>query len=110
MLAHVPVEKLDKRVTISTPALTADGDGGVATSWTALSTVFAGILAMSQAERQGANTVSAASTHVVTIRYLAGVTTKCKVVFGSRTFGIDGIENIGEQNAYLRLSCTEKVA
>ncbi len=97
-------------VTIQTPSLTADGDGGQSTTWATLATVFAAIEPVSQVERQSNQTVLSLSTHVIRVRYLAGVTTKSRVVFGARIFGIDGVENVAERSAELRLSCTEKAS
>lgn len=108
--APVPAGAMRHRVTISSVSLAADGDGGTTPTASTVGTVFAAIEAISQNEIAGHDTVSSLSSHRITIRYLAGVTTACKVTFGSRTFGIDGIENVGEQNGWLVLSCTEKAA
>lgn len=49
-------------------------------------------------------------SHKVTIRYLANVTSKMRVIYGQRTFHIEGPPtNIGEKNRELMLMCREAV-
>jgi len=46
-------------------------------------------------------------THKFCIAYLAGVTAETWVEFGGRRFDILDVENCGEEDVVLRLSCTE---
>jgi SPP1 family predicted phage head-tail adaptor len=100
------------RITLQTPAAaTPDGDGGFTETWTALATVWASIVPATarDLERLVAGTVQSSATHLVTIRYLAGVTTKTRVVFGTRLFSVTGMQNPEERNISLVLVCQEIV-
>jgi SPP1 family predicted phage head-tail adaptor len=98
-------------VTLQTPASASDGDGGFTDTWTTLATVWASIVPATarDLERVVAGTVQSSATHLVTIRYLAGVTTKTRVVFGSRLFSVTGMQNPEERNISLVLVCQEIV-
>jgi SPP1 family predicted phage head-tail adaptor len=76
-----------------------------------LATVWASIVPATarDLERVVAGTVQSSATHLVTIRYLAGVTTKTRVVFGSRLFSVTGVQNPEERNISLVLVCQESV-
>lgn len=102
---------LRHRVTLQTPATAADGDGGYTDTWTALATVWASVVPATahDLERAVAGTVQSSATHLVTIRYLAGVTTKTRVLFGTRTLQVTGVQNPDERNISLVLVCQEIV-
>jgi SPP1 family predicted phage head-tail adaptor len=106
--------RLDKRVTIEvpgTPPRVADGKGGFTESWSALATVWAAIEPATAAnvERRVGHQVEAKVSHLVTIRYLAGVLTTGRVLFKSRVFQIRGVANRDERNVQLTLACEERV-
>lgn len=90
-----------------------DGDGGYTQTWTGLTSAYipASIepATASKLERTVAATVASQITHLIHMRYVAGVTTKTRVVFGARTFNINGVENVLERNVELILSCQEVV-
>jgi SPP1 family predicted phage head-tail adaptor len=99
-------------ITLQTPSTaTPDGDGGFTNTWTDLATVWASIVPATarDLERLVAGTVQSSATHLVTIRYLAGVTTKTRVVFGSRLLSVTGVQNPEERNISLVLVCQENV-
>jgi SPP1 family predicted phage head-tail adaptor len=99
-------------ITLQTPSTAApDGDGGFTNTWTDLATVWASIVPATarDLERVVAGTVQSSATHLVTIRYLAGVTTKTRVVFGSRLLSVTGVQNTDERNISLVLVCQESV-
>jgi head-tail adaptor len=63
-------------------------------------------------ERIGANTVSPMATHLVTLRYLPGVTTKTSVVFHDvtdRTLAVTGVFDHEARHRVLVLGCVERV-
>lgn len=101
---------LKHRVTISAPTqVQSSADGSIGETWTTLDTVWASIEPIStreQANRQQAALPEA--THSVRIRYLSGITSRCKVVYGSRTLDIVGPPmNVKEANAEMVLVCKE---
>jgi SPP1 family predicted phage head-tail adaptor len=106
------VGSLRHRVTLQTPTSAADGDGGYTDTWATLVTVWASVVPATarDLERAVAGTVQSSATHLVTIRYLAGVTTKTRVLFGTRTLQVTGVQNPEERNISLVLVCQEVVA
>jgi SPP1 family predicted phage head-tail adaptor len=103
---------LRHRITLQTPTSVADGDGGFSDTWATLAANVPASIAPATAhdlERVVAGTVQSSATHLVTIRYLAGVTTKTRVVFGSRLFSVTGVQNPDERNISLVLVCQEIV-
>jgi SPP1 family predicted phage head-tail adaptor len=95
------------------PAVT-NGDGGFTQVPVPLepSTVFAAIHPASarDLERIRAGSVIATATHVVTMRYHPGVTTKTQLTFNGRTFNVVGLSNTDERNIELICLCVEVVA
>lgn len=65
-------------------------------------------------ERVAANTVTSTASHLVTIRYVRGVTTKTSLVFHDgttdRPMAIEGIHDPSEKHVALVLECAEAVA
>lgn len=61
-------------------------------------------------ERLVSNTVASEVSHVVSLPYVDGVTTKTNVLFGVRVLQVVGIQNPEERNLELRLACVERVA
>ncbi len=60
-------------------------------------------------EGEAAKRLWADASHVIKGRYIPGVTPECRVVFGTRVFGIGAVDNVDERNVELRLSCAEAV-
>jgi len=102
---------LRHRITLENPgAAVPDGDGGFTqTPWQPLfpSPVWASIAPASArdlervgagTERVGAGTVLSSATHIVTMRYHSGVTTKTRITFHGRTFNVTGVANPDERN------------
>lgn len=85
------------------------GDGYDTTpASTIASGVWAEIIDLSGLELVRAQMIAAKVTHRVTIRYRAGLSTNMQVVFGSRTFDIQGILDVGKpRTTWLQLLCVE---
>jgi SPP1 family predicted phage head-tail adaptor len=95
-------------------AAVADGDGGYTQAFTDLtpSPVQASIVPASarDLERVAAGTVLSTATHVVTMRYHSGVTTKTRITFGTRTFNVVGVMNPEERNLWTVAVAVEVVS
>jgi SPP1 family predicted phage head-tail adaptor len=91
-----------------------DGDGGYTETATPLSppTVWATITPATEKdlERAGTGTVLSTASHIVSMRYHSGVTTKTRITFGSRTLNVTGVANPDERNIELVLVAVEVVA
>ena len=99
-------------VTIQTVTTPADNDGGFTDTPATLFQVRAAVepATARQLERVAAGTVIAQATHLVTVPYLAGITTKTRVLFGTRVLHVLGVSNADEASRELQLVCVEVVA
>jgi SPP1 family predicted phage head-tail adaptor len=89
-----------------------DGDGGFAQTWTTLVEVRVAIEPATARvlERLIANTsIISQATHVITMPYVAGVTTESRVLFGAREWHVLGVIDPEERHRELILTCIETV-
>ena len=109
--------RLRHRVTLhQTGDPVPDGTGGYTEGLTTL--VSRAPAAVEQAtssnlERLGANTISPMATHLVTLRYVPGVTTKTEVIFHDvtdRALAITGVFDFQARHRVLELACVERMA
>lgn len=108
----MPAGRRVHAITIETPGVPVpDGDGGYTQTWTPVTAVYASIMpaTVRDLERLRQGTVIAQASHVVTLPYVTGVTTKARVVFGARTFAIVGVATPEERPRELVLLCSENV-
>jgi SPP1 family predicted phage head-tail adaptor len=85
---------------------------GYVQSWTDLPpAAFAQITAATQAalEQLAAGTVLSQATHIVSVPYRTGLTTKSRFLIDGRTLNIVGIVDPGERHVLLNLLCAEVV-
>lgn len=98
-------------VVVENPTRASDGDGGYTETFTAASPspVWAELkpATPSALERIAGNTIEAPVTHIVTMRYHSGVTTRTRLTFGARRFFVRGIQTPSEVQEWLVLSCEE---
>lgn len=92
----------------------ADSDGGFTSTPVDLSPAYA-FASIEPAtartlERIAAGTVVSNASHIVSMRYHSGVTTKTQIVYGTRTFQVTGVINPEERNVTTVALCTEVVA
>ena len=109
------VGTLRHRVSLENPGVAVpDGDGGYTQVNVPLSPseVWADIRPATarDLERVTSGTVMASASHIVTIRYHAGVTTQTRILFGSRVLAVTGVQNPEERNIALVLTAEEMVA
>jgi SPP1 family predicted phage head-tail adaptor len=102
--------KLRHRIQIQAVTLTPDGMGSGAESWATIAggSVWAEILPLRGVEAIQAGQLEAKLSHKVRIRYLAGVTAKHRILFGSRVFKIHEVRNLEERGVMLELMCEDK--
>jgi len=110
--------RLDHRVTVKLPqgAPVSDGDGGFTyATWQTLGArVPASVepATLQSLQRIVANTTEAKASHVVTLRYLPGVSTKAVVTLHDgatdRTLYVTGYHDPGERHETLLLACNER--
>ena len=84
--------RLRHRVTIEQVTESRDADGGVVTAWATLhSKVPAEIVPLSGREFVAAQAAQAGITARLTIRYMAGITPKMRVVHGSDIYNVEAV-------------------
>jgi SPP1 family predicted phage head-tail adaptor len=71
-------------------------------------TVWASVEALSGRELYSAQQKVSEVTHLITIRWLAGVKARMNVWFDDRQFQIQAVENPDERRHFLRLLCIER--
>ena len=111
------LDKLEGKPINGVNELVPDGTGGYSEALTTL--VSRAPAAVEQAtaatlERLGANTISPMATHLVTLRYLPGVTTKTEAIFHDdgvdRALAITGVYDFQARHRVLQLACVERMA
>ncbi len=96
------------RVELQQPTTTRDEIGGVIESFSTYTTVWASVLAYGNAgEDMEASSPRGNQRFRINIRYNSDVALTHQVVFDSRTFEINAIDNFRELNKELTLNCTE---
>jgi head-tail adaptor len=114
-LSHTSIAERPHRVTLQNPGpAIPDADGGFTQTWTdlvppAMSAAIAPATA-ADLERLAAGTVLSTATHIVSMPYHPQVTTKTRLVFGSRFFSVTGVANPEERNVETIAICVEIVA
>jgi len=106
------------RVTLETPDVTTpDGDGGYTQTYVVLCRRIAACVQPATArslEQLVASTLASTATHLVTIGYRTGVTTKTRVTYHDgatdRTLYVSGTCDPDEGHRDLVLACDEAVA
>ena len=102
---------LRQRVDVKNPTRAADGQGGYVDTFASASpaTVWARIepATASVIERQVANTIEAPISHLITVRYHSGITTKTQLSTTAATFMVRGVQDVEFRNQFLMLACEQ---
>lgn len=102
--------KLRHRITIQKATEAPNAYGEMVQTWGTFATVSASVEPLRGRELWAAGGQQARVTTRIRIRYLRGVTSKMRVLFGSRAFEIESIIDPEERNAEMQLMCQEWVA
>lgn len=102
--------EFNKRLTIQVLTQSADGQGGFTDSWATYLQTWAKFEQLSQREAYYAQQMESPAQYRFTMRYRAGVTTKHRILYGSRTLNITRVDNVNEAGVLLVLLATEGVA
>ncbi len=100
---------LRHRVAIQRKTRVSDGQGGYTETWATVTNgaVCASIEPASSKEVFHAHQLNHLVTHKIVCRFLSGVTSADRVVFGTRAFNIRSVLNPLERNRMLVLLCEE---
>jgi len=96
-------------VTVKSPTHTADGKGGIATTWGTVTTCWASVEPLRGREWIESHLENSEVTGRVVMRYKAGIRPDYMVYFGDRTFQIISVINTEERNRELQLMVRELV-
>jgi SPP1 family predicted phage head-tail adaptor len=101
--------QLRHKVVIQENVPSRDGYGAEVESWDEYATVWAAIEPIRGREFWESQQINAEVTARITIRYLAGVTPKMRILHGTRIFEILSVINPEERNRELQLMVKENV-
>lgn len=104
------IERFRHRIEIQEP-VTAQNARGVdkITGWSLVAMVYAEIKSLNGREQIANEQVTPLASHQITIRYRSGITTKNRVRWGSRYFGIASVLEADNRMRTLTLQCNEIV-
>jgi len=105
--AAVDIGSLTERVTIQAVTEAEDAYGTHAASWGTFATVWAAFEPLKAYEKYQAAQLQTPVTHKVTMRYLSGLTTKHRILWGTRVFNIVEVINVNEQDVLHVLKAVE---
>ena len=108
--------ELSERVVIQENTITSDNQGGRASSWGTLATVWAHVRAATTREALQARSVTSETQYVVTVRYRTDVTAKNRLQWtpswssgtAAKTLQIQGVRPL-RLSQTLQLDCGERV-
>lgn len=101
------IGSMNNRIAIQAYTSVADGMGGFTNTYATWKTVWSAIWPTSARDVIQGNAPTMAVSHRIRIRYLSGLTTKHRVLFGTRYFAIVSIINPSEKGEWLDLLCNE---
>lgn len=111
MFRLTPIGEMRYQVTVQAPTAGAASASGTPTvTWAAIAggtNVWARIKTLRGRELERAQQIFATTTIKINIRWLAGVTAECRVVFGSRVFYVNLANDMDQRGAEIELDCTE---
>ena len=96
--------RLNKRITIQSPATGQDATGEPTTGWTDVATVWASIVDVSGREYVAAGGLQNSAQTKITIRYRAGIVPSMRVVHGSDAYNVEAV--LGQDRRGLLLMCS----
>ena len=102
--------RLRHRVTIQDYTESQNTFGEVTKNWTDYATVWAAVEPVKGREFWESQQINAEITTKVTLRYLAGVKPKMRILHDTRIFEIDSVINVDERNRELQLLVKEMVS
>jgi SPP1 family predicted phage head-tail adaptor len=103
------IGQLRKRLELQTITETADGGGGFTETWTKVTIIWGSIKPLDARERLRAMVLETPITHKIMLRYRTDITTKSRLLFGTRIFNVREVINIDERNKYLEILAEENV-
>lgn len=101
------IGRLRHRIVIEESSAGRDSFGAEVSQWIQFAKVWADVSPVSGREFASFKQINAEITTKIIIRYIAGITTEMRILFGDRVFEIDSVINPEEKNISLLLVCKE---
>ncbi len=101
------VARMNKRVTVQEKTRATDSQGGWTDTWTDSTTVWASIEPKKAYERFQGGQLQTPATHLVKMRYKAGITAKSRLKYGTRVFEVKEVRNLEENDEFLDILVVE---
>jgi len=101
------IATLRHRITIEQVTETVNSVGEPIITWTTFAIVWASVAPLDGREFWASKQINSEVTGKIKIRYLSGINTKMRVLFGSRVFDIEAILNVEERNKEMTLLVKE---
>ena len=98
---------LRHRITIQSVSRVSDEAGGYSETWATQTSAWASIEPANGYQKYQAMQMETPITHKIRMRYQSGITTKNRILLGSRIFDIVEVLNIEERNVLLEILAVE---
>jgi len=99
--------RMRHRITIQQTARTQNGFGEPIDSWSTFETVWASVEPLRGREFWAQQQVNSEVSIRVRMRYLSGVTSAMRILFGSRILPIESVIDQEEKHKEMQLMCSE---
>lgn len=103
------VGRLRNRVTVQSSTDTVNDCGELVQTWATFEEVYAEVRSVSGREYLQTDKVRAEVSHVITIRYLAGLLPNMRIVHGTKTFEIVAILPDRTDARMMQIMCNQQV-
>jgi len=89
--------QLRQRLLVQTKVETRDADGNVTITYADLATVWGQVAPLSGSKTVSRDRVEATTVFRIRMRYFAGLTASHRILFGTRVFQINALQNLEER-------------
>lgn len=96
------------RVTIQEATESRDSIGQVEQTWTNLYSRWADVMPLDDTESMRARAIRETASHLVTLRYIEGLTTKHRIVWKNKVFNIVSVLNKEAKDKETLCKCLEQ--
>lgn len=100
--------RLTERVTIQAPSPQRNEYGELLPDWSEVATVWAEVADASGGEEWRENQLQAQTGYKVTVRYLAGVTEKMRLLWRGRVLWVGRVSDPDQRRERLVIECSER--
>ena len=100
---------LDKKVVIEKYSEGSDDFGEVTNTWESFASTYVSIVPLRGREHFSSKGVKSEVSHKIELRYMDGIDSSMRIVYGSRVFNIESVINVREKNRTIEIMATEVI-